>query len=905
MPPPAPEGDPRAPPASSGLDTPGAGGAPPPKGIPPPPPNSNSNADPLLRPRPRGRAPAGKTWDPRAACWVAAGEEPSEPSEDGSPNSSFLPQKFRGPARAEWLAAGRTRADWRRTPLAKRRAFAEAACAQIAIEAGHTGTGDGWDALRGGARRDGAGGALGRGRRRAICAWLLEEDARVRKRRRLTDDSVAQTSWALPLPLALPDARNGSSRRAWDELLRRNGALCRRAELAAGICSSGKSSPAPSPALVHAFALRARRALVQAAQWERSNPASHSPSVRGREIYGQKKSSSSEDARRSLLFAGFRAGAKFPAGSFVGNLRLGHRRVLEQLLQRFLLARDFARVAEVALVLLSSSTGGVDLGDARAGATWQVYALYPAAVCGLEAIFQKAHPGTLSAASKKFLLQARARLHATAKQFHRAAHVGEYGASLSLRAALAQIGHTGEYTVPRRAFAVHQNREMATELHDKHPERAYVALISHRRLLDAVRDVWRDAPVKPPEPPDLLVDLGTSPRQILELGWKRLTRNSLAWGGWFSAASAARPGLGPLFEDAERDLVRALELDLPRGNGVLLRILQLYLLAGRVSAAEHLIGELAQGRRGPLSPAALGAVCAWRSARSGRVDVGSLRQLQAVDPAHPGVLSILLGSAVPPHSAADVRDLVEGLCLVLDGDPLHFEAWRCLALVVSAADPSPKDKVQHFVQTPGLPEPRRVKASRLKSLRVVPEEFRADARRALAGALAPRREWWRRFHLRLDSVFSSSAAMPLDAAGSPLGGYPAAAGSQFSGAWLRCVNYFESEQLRGVSSGSASRRGLGVSPRTTGQPPNVGAYADAWSASAAFPFQPEARTLPARELHLQCFWGKDLGPQGGTGKKPAVLLRTREPRGAARPAAVARPRLQPWMLRLKPQTFEL
>ena len=885
MPPPAPEGDPRAPaappassgrarrPASSGLETPGGG-------IVAPPPNSN------LRPRPRGRAPAGKTWDPHAACWVAAGEEP-EPSEP-----SFLP-KFRGHAQALWLATGRTHADWRRTPLAKRRAFAEAARAEIAIEAGHTGTGDGWDALRGGPRRDGAGGALGRGRRRAICAWLLEEDARIRKRRRFTDNS----GWALPLPLALPDAQNGSSRRAWDELLRK-GTLFRRAQLAAGL--SGEN-PAPNPALVHAFALRARRALVQAAQWERSNPASHSPSVRGREL-GQKtpprgkKNSSSEDARRSLLFAGFRAGAS-PAG-FIGNLRLGHRRVLEQLLQRFLLARDFARVAEVALVLLSSSTRGVDMGDARAGATWQVYSLYPAAVCGLEAIF-RAHPG---AAASKFLLQVRSRLHAAAKQFHPTAHVGEYGESLSLRAALAQIGHTGEYTVPRRAFAVHQNREMATELHHTHPERAYVALISHRRLLDAVRDVWRDAP-GPPEPPDLLVDLGASgpPRHTLELGWKRLTRSSLAWGGWFSAASATRPELGSLFGDAERDLRHALELDLPRGNGVLLRLLQLHLLAGRVSAAEQLIGELAQGRHGPLSPAALGAVCAWRSARSGRVDVGSLRQLQAVDPAHPGVLSILLGSAIPPNSAADVRDLVEGLCLVLDGDPFHFEAWRRLALVVSAADPSPKDKIQHFVQTPGLHEPRRVKASRLKSLRVVPEEFREDARRALAGALAPRREWWRRFHLRLDSVFSSSAAMPLDAAGSS-GGDPKAAGRQFSGAWLRCVNYFESEQLRGFS-GSTSRQGLG-GPRT-GQPPNVGAYADAWSASAAFPFRPEARTLPARELHLQCFWGKDLGPQGGTGKKPAVLLRTREPRGAARPAAVARPRLQPWMLHLKPQTFEL
>ena len=85
----------------------------------------------------------------------------------------------------------------------------------------------------------------------------------------------------------------------------------------------------------------------------------------------------------------------------------------------------------------------------------------------------------------------------------------------------------------------------------------------------------------------------------------------------------------------------------------------------------------------------------------------------------------------------------------------------------------------------------------------------------------------------------------------------------------------------------------------------MGAYADAWSASAKFPFQPPARTLPAQELHLQCFWGKDLGRNGGTGKKPAILLRAYESRGVARPAEVARPQLQPWMQNVKFQNFEL
>ena len=657
-----------------------------------------------------------------------------------------------------------------------------------------------------------------------------------------------------------------------------------------------------------AFALRVRRALVQAAQWERSNPP-RSAAVRGREFGGR---GDPEDKRRSLLLAGGRAGAAAAWGA--KSLHVAHRRVLEQLLQRFLLERDFARLAEVALVLLSSLRPG-ELDDVKAGGTYHVYSLYPAACCGLEAVL-RAHPGAgggglLRRDFAAFLLRARNRIHSAVKQFHPTAHVGEYGESLGLRAALVQSGHTEEYVVPRRAFTLWRGK-MDTELHHTRSERVYIALVAHRRLLEAVREAWRNDPAAPPEPPDVLGDLdnphwGVRLRpQVLRHrvsgeGWEELTRKSLAWGGWWLAQAARDARLAGHFEKAWSALQHALDLDLPHGNGVLLRLLQLYVLAGRVFPAGQLVEELAQGRRGPLSPAALGAVCAWRSARSGRVDVGSLRQLQAVDPAHPGVLSILLGSAIPPNSAADVRDLVEGLCLVLDGDPFHFEAWRRLALVVSAADPSPKDKIQHFVQTPGLHEPRRVKASRLKSLRVVPEEFREDARRALAGALAPRREWWRRFHLRLDSVFSSSAAMPLDAAGSS-GGDPKAAGRQFSGAWLRCVNYFESEQLRGFS-GSTSRQGLG-GPRT-GQPPKVGAYADAWSASAAFPFRPEARTLPARELHLQCFWGKDLGPQGGTGKKPAVLLRTREPRGAARPAVVARPRLQPWMLHLKPQTFEL
>ena len=114
------------------------------------------------------------------------------------------------------------------------------------------------------------------------------------------------------------------------------------------------------------------------------------------------------------------------------------------------------------------------------------------------------------------------------------------------------------------------------------------------------------------------------------------------------------------------------------------------------------------------------------------------------------------------------------------------------------------------------------------------------------------------------------------------------------------MNFFESEKLRGAWKDSRDRLGEPAS-----QPPNMGAYADAWSASAAFPFQPPARTLPAQELHLHCFWGKELGPGKGLGKKPAILLRTYESRGVAMPAEVARPQLRPWMQNLKFQKFEL
>ena len=613
------------------------------------------------------------------------------------------------------------------------------------------------------------------------------------------------------------------------------------------------------------------------------------------------------------LHLGGRAGGGAASGA--KGLHLAHRRVLEQLLQRFLLERDFARLAEVALILLASLQPKELQDDVKAGATTLVYSLYPAVCCGLEAVF-RAHPGAgdrlraggsgaLGSDFAAFLLRARKGIHSAVKQFHPAAHVGEYGESLGLRAALVQIGHTEEYTVPRRAYTLWRGK-MDAELHHTHSERVYIALISHRRLLDAVREAWLNDPAAPPEPPDVLGDLdnphwGVRLRppalrhRVSGKGWEELTRKSLSWGGWWKAKTEGPDRdarLAGHFEEAESALLHALELDLPRGNGVLLRLLQLKLLAGRVFPAEQLIGKLAQRRPGHLSLAALGTVCAWQSSCSGRVEVGSLRKIQAIDPAHPGVLSILLGT-IPPRAATDVRDLVEGLFLVLDGNPLHFEAWQHLALIVSAVDKSPKDKIVHFVQTPEH-EPTRVKASALKSLQVVPEELRRDARQALVEALAPRRDWWRRFHLRFDAVFSSPAANPLDSPSQD----PAA--RHYSGAWFRCVNYFESEKLR-----EAWKKSRGCIGEPMRQPPNMGAYADAWSASATFPFQPPARTLPAQELHLQCVWGKDLGRNGRIGKKPAILLRAYESRGVARPAEVARPQLQPWMQNLKFQNFEL
>jgi len=656
---------------------------------------------------------------------------------------------------------------------------------------------------------------------------------------------------------------------------------------------------------VKAFALRVRRALVQAAQWERSNPA-RSAAVRGRE-FGVR--GDPEDKRRSLLLAGGRAGAAAAWGA--KSLHVAHRRVLEQLLQRFLLERDFARLAEVALVLLSSLRPG-ELDDVKAGGTYHVYSLYPAACCGLEAVL-RAHPGAVHQRGSggggplrrdfaAFLLRARNRIHSAVKQFHPAAHAGEYGESLGLRAALVQSGHTEEYVVPRRAFTLWRGK-MDTELHHTRSERVYIALIAHRRLLDAVREAWRNDPAAPPEPPDVLRDLD-NPHWGVRLcpqvlrhrvsgeGWEDLTRKSLAWGGWWLAQASRDARLAGHFEKAWSALQHALELDLPHGNGVLLRLLQLYVLAGRVFPAGQLLEELAQGRRGPLSLAALGTVCAWQSSCSGCVEDGSLRKLQAIDPAHPGVLSILLG-AIPPRTATDVRNLVEGLFLVLDGNPLHFEAWQHLALVVSAVDKSSKDKIVHFVQTPEH-EPRRVRPSKLTTLRVVPETLHAEALQALVESFAPRRDWWRRFHLRPEAIFSHPVAPLLDSATQ----HPAA--RLYSGSWLRCMNFFESKKLRGAWKDSRDRLG-----EPANQPPNMGAYADAWSASATFPFQPPARTLPDQELHLQCFWGKELGPGKGLGKKPAILLRTYESRGVARPAEVARPQLQPWMQNLKFQKFEL
>ena len=180
---------------------------------------------------------------------------------------------------------------------------------------------------------------------------------------------------------------------------------------------------------VKAFALRVRRALVQAAQWERSNPVG-SAAVRGREFGG---SGDPEDKRRSLLLAGGRAGGAAASGA--KGLHLAHRRVLEQLLQRFLLERDFARLAEVALILLASLQPKELEDDVKAGATTLVYSLYPAVCCGLEAVL-RAHPGAgdrlraggggaLGSDFAAFLLRARKGIHSAVKQFHPAAHVGE------------------------------------------------------------------------------------------------------------------------------------------------------------------------------------------------------------------------------------------------------------------------------------------------------------------------------------------------------------------------------------------------------------------------------------------------------------------------------------------------
>lgn len=778
------------------------------------------------------------------------------------------------------------------------------------------------------------GAPLGRGRRRAIRDWLLEQERRTRAR----IESGAQagtlqnagTHLALGLPLGLPRStapRLLTSVPAWRRLVE-DPRLVRRMEMAAPPALRLGSQDNP-PGALEVCAHRMRKALERAAQWERQYPGLP-PALRGRALLSGVSGDWARYRRRSLLMGWWEASrveVKFYTHCVY------HRKVLEQLLMRFLLERDFKRLARVALVLLSSRLPGDSIHSAHAGETMGVYSLFPAARCGLEALLrcysaagpdlsegaaQSRLPGAFSA----FLLKVRSKMHAVVKTFHPAAQLGEYGESLELRSALVHCNYTEAYIVTRRRRVRGARGRLEMELQHTHPERAYIALSAHQRLLDTVREVWHRDPASPREPPDLVGDLGDacwSPNlsahgvkvhpghRPSDKGWKQLVRKSLEWGAWWQAVMQREPQIRKVFEEAEAALRHAIELDAARGNGLLLRLLQIFLLAGQLNKASRLLEVLAQDT--PPSPAVLGTICAFKCSQAGGVDEAAFAAIQRVSPAHPGVFSILLGT-VPVRTEVDVRRLVRGLFLVLDSDPLHFEAWRNLALIICYVKCETNDgqvgghKVCHFVHTQadtGDQEPLDWKVLSKDSCWMLPGDLRQEVLRSLAKEFASRRHWWRRFHLTYDAVFSCPLPAVEQSATAATGRVAAKVSGEavtlpperFSGSWLKCINFLTSlvesesqseseshkEEIKLTDFGTALKEfGFVITKKKNHRTKEVEVLlqwkdGDSWRAPA---------TVPApRSLRISCFWGT----KGKMTRKSMILLRTSEDGVARLPVA--------------------